>query len=162
MKEWIKTEAVKIKEKVRVFAVHYHLSYSSFEDFTPTGNGPEFIYCTEQNFFEEAEKWNMACWGGFDTEAFNKEMFREWITAKRFDLKEDDEEVTERIFDLAVIAVSELHSEEFFEKTFGRKIPVIMTDTEYYYKTAVLAAKANGREMFDEEFFSEMCGIDRW
>lgn len=41
----------------------------------------------------------------------------------------------------------------------GMKVPVIMTDYDYYYMTAVRAVKANGNDVFDEEFF-EYCGLE--
>ena len=162
MKNWIKTEAAKVKEDVRVFKVYYELSFKNSEDHAPTMDGPELNYCTADEFGSAEEKWNLAFWDGYCEEVFDREMFREWLTAKRFDVAEDDEEVSERIFDLAVIAVSELHAEKFTENLFGKKIPFIIGALEGYYMVAVRAAKANGREMFDEEFFSDVCGVDKW
>ena len=105
-----------------------------------------------------ASDWNTADYSeAEDYEEFSHEMLKEWTDEKGYDFSGNED----NIFDMAVCAVSELHSENFFEKAFGKKIPVIINGYELYYMTAVRSAKANGRELFDRSFFDE-CGIDKW
>ena len=68
--------------------------------------------------------------------------------------------MTRHIYDLAVLAVMELHKDQFTEQRFGHKVPFIIEDYEYNQKTAIRAVKANGgKELFDKEFFSD-CGFE--
>ena len=88
------------------------------------------------------------------------EPLTEWLESQGYDLEEDDDELTERIYDLAVAAVMELHREKCTEQRFGKKLPFIIEDYEYNQKTAIRAVKANGgKELFDQEFFAE-CGFE--
>ena len=88
------------------------------------------------------------------------EPLTEWLESQGYDLEEDDDELTERIYDLAVAAVMELHREKFTEQRFGKKLPFIAEDYEYNQKTAIRAVKANGgKELFDQEFFAG-CGFE--
>lgn len=161
LKEWILSQFEKITEDdVYAMSIFYHLGF--LEDMTPVGD-LSFAHNTEQYYNENLgsfdERWNFVDWKEHHQEAFDDEKLKKWLAAKGYDMEEDDETISNEIFDLSVIAVSELHGENAVSDRFGRKIPIIMTDYDYYYKTAVRAVKANGAELFDEEFF-DYCGCN--
>lgn len=161
LKEWLVSQFKKITEAdVYAMGIFYHLAF--FEDMTPAGD-LSFAYNTEEYYNENIdsfdERWNLVDWKEHHLESFDEEKLKKWLAAKGYDLEDDDETISNEIFDLSVIAVSELHGENAVSGHFGRKVPIIMTDYDYYHITAVRAVKANGAEPFDEEFF-DYCGCN--
>jgi hypothetical protein len=145
---------------VCMLEIGYHLGYS--EDNVPGGD-LWVAYNTQQtdaeNRANDIERWNFANWTDNCFRSMDAEPLTEWLESQGYDLEEDDDELTERIYDLAVAAVMELHRENFTEQRFGKKLPFIIEDYEYNQKTAIRAVKANGgRELFDQTFFNE-CGF---
>lgn len=117
-----------------------------------------FAYNTESFYRRNrGERWNFCNWKEDYMDVLDNRVVHKWLEMKSG--FEDETELIEKIADLAVITVSEINSENIIYGRFGRKIPVIMTDYEYYYMTAIRAVKANGDYVFDREFF-EYCGLE--
>ena len=162
LKAWLKDALTDIPAAdVCMLEIGYHLGYS--EDNVPGGD-LWVAYNTQQtdaeNRANDIERWNFANWTDNCFRSMDAEPLTEWLESQGYDLEEDDDELTERIYDLAVAAVMELHREKFTEQRFGKKLPFIIEDFEYNQKTAIRAVKANGgKELFDQEFFA-YCGFE--
>ena len=160
IKEFIKVETEKVKEdtqNVTALAVFYHTYYT--EEDEPRGD-LHLMYTdtTDSVTMSYTANYNESS----DCEEFDQDLLDEWFDARGFSFEETPEDVFEEyIFDMAVVAVSQLHEENFFEGMFGKKIPVIINSYEQYPGTAVRAAKANGKGAFDRAFYNE-CGIDKF
>ncbi|MBR5362367.1 MAG: hypothetical protein IK134_03470 [Oscillospiraceae bacterium] len=162
LKAWLKDALTDLPAAdVCMLQIAYHLGY--FEDETPCGD-LWLSYNTAQtdaeNRAKSAERWHFANWTDNYFRSIDDEPLTEWLESQGYDLEEDDEDLTQRIYDLAALAVMELHREKFTEQRFGRKIPFIIEDYEFNQKTAIRAVKANGgKELFDSDFFAE-CGFE--
>ncbi|MBR4200822.1 MAG: hypothetical protein IKQ91_06045 [Oscillospiraceae bacterium] len=165
LKEFIKASAAEIPEDdVCAFEIGYHTDFTDETLETPVYN-LWLSYNTEKTNAENEEKygeevWNWINWTEETFRTMDDAPFAAWREAQGFDEDNDGDEMIDRIYDLAVVAVMELHKEKFTEQRFGRKIPFVIEDYEYYQKTAIRAVKANGgKELFDKAFFAE-CGFE--
>ena len=165
IKEWIRASAAEIPEQdVCAFEIGYH---TTFEDEAPEQPVYDLwiSYNTEKTKAENIRRfgenvWNWINWTGEMFRMMDDAPFAAWRKSQGYDAENDGDEMIERIYDLAVVAVMELHREKYTEQRFGRKLPFIIEDYEYYQKTAIRAVKANGgKELFDKDFFAE-CGIE--
>ena len=162
LKAWLKDTLTDIPaQDVCMLEIGYHLGYS--EDHTP-GADLWLAYNTAQTDAENrangAERWNFANWTDNYFRSIDDEPLTEWRESQGYELEEDDEDMTRHIYDLAALAVMELHKDQFTEQRFGHKVPFIIEDYEYNQKTAIRAVKANGgKELFDPEFFAD-CGFE--
>ncbi len=162
LKAWLKDALTDITAAdVCMLEIGYHLGYS--EDNVPGGD-LWLAYNTAQtdaeNRANSLERWNFANWTDNRFRALDEEPLTEWLDSQGYDLEEDDDDLTQRIYDLAVLAVAELQREKFTEQRFGKKVPFIIEDYEYNRQTAIRAVKANGgKALFDQEFFSD-CGFE--
>lgn len=162
LKAWLKDALTDIPASdVCMLEIGYHLGYS--EENVPGGD-LWVAYNTQQtdaeNRANDIERWNFANWTDNCFRSMDAEPLTEWLESQGYDLEEDDDELKERIYDLAVLAVMELHREKCTEQRFGKKLPFIIEDFEYNQKTAIRAVKANGgKELFDQEFFA-YCGFE--
>ena len=162
LKAWLKDALTDITAvDVCMLEIGYHLGYS--EDNVPGGD-LWLAYNTAQtdaeNRANSLERWNFANWTDNRFRALDEEPLTEWLDSQGYDLEEDDDDLTQRIYDLAVLAVAELHREKFTEQRFGKKVPFIIEDFEYNQQTAIRAVKANGgKELFDSEFYAA-CGFE--
>ncbi len=162
LKAWLKDTLTDLPaQDVCMLEIGYHLGYS--EDHTPGGD-LWLAYNTPQtdteNRANSRERWNFTNWTDDCFRSIDEEPLTEWRESQGYDLEEDDDDMTQRIYDLTVLAVMELHKDQFTEQRFGKKIPFIIEDFEYNQKTAIRAVKANGgKELFDAEFFSA-CGFE--
>ena len=162
LKAWLKDALTDITAAdVCMLEIGYHLGYS--EDNVPGGD-LWLAYNTAQtdaeNRANSLERWNFANWTDNRFRALDEEPLTEWLDSQGYDLEEDDDDLTQRIYDLAVLAVAELHREKFTEQRFGKKVPFIIEDFEYNQQTAIRAVKANGgKELFDSEFYAA-CGFE--
>ena len=164
LKEWIKASAAEIPEQdVCAFEIGYHVA---FEDASLEKPVYEIwiSYNTEKTRAANIERfgenvWNWINWTQETFRTFDDAPFAAWRESQGYDEENDGDEMTERVYDLAVVAVMELHREKFTEQRFGHKVPFIIEDFEYYQKTAIRAVKANGgKALFDKDFFAE-CGF---
>ncbi|MBR3448742.1 MAG: hypothetical protein IKH27_13165 [Oscillospiraceae bacterium] len=165
LKAWLKDTAADIPaDGVCMLEIGYHLVFP--------GEGAENVtgelwlgYNTAQTDADNCanghadERWNIAFWTANRFRLLDQEPLADWYASQGYDLAELDDEdgLKQRIYDLAAVAVTELHREKFTEQHFGKKIPFIIEDYEYNEKTAVRAVKANGKELFDGAFFA-FCG----
>ncbi|MBR6718776.1 MAG: hypothetical protein IKI77_10615 [Oscillospiraceae bacterium] len=161
LKAWLKDTLTDIPESdVCMLEIGYHLGYD--EANTPGGDlwlAYNTLQTDAENREKNAERWNFVNWTDDSFRSLDAEPLTEWCESQGYDLEEDDEDLKRRIYDLAALAVMELHQERFTEQRFGRKVPFIIEDFEYHQQTAIRAVKANGgRELFDEQFFAD-CGF---
>ena len=161
LKSWLKDTLTDIPESdVCMLEIGYHLGYD--EANTPGGDlwlAYNTLQTDAENREKNAERWNFVNWTDDSFRSLDAEPLTEWCESQGYDLEEDDEDLKRRIYDLAALAVMELHQERFTEQRFGRKVPFIIEDFEYHQQTAIRAVKANGgRELFDEQFFAD-CGF---
>ena len=120
---------------------------------------------------EQEARWNYAFWlqnemmclGRGDT----AEDIREWITEQ--DLWDSKDEITPKFVELLVAIVQNINALELLKGKFGRELPILIHELEYYEKIAQQNIKANG-ETLDRDFVSfgddyadvgmlKMCGI---
>lgn len=167
LKAWIKETAADIPAAdVCMLEVGYHLAFPG--EGTENVTGELFLgYNTAQTDAQNCadghadERWNIAFWTYNFFRLLDEEPLTDWYESQGYDLQapdNDENELKQRIYDLAVLAVQELHQEHFTEQHFGQKIPFIVEDYQYNQKTAVRAVKANGKELFDKDFFA-FCGF---
>ena len=164
LKAWIKDTAADIPAgDVCMLEIGYHLAR---QDET-VSDALWLGYNTAQTDAEACanghadERWNIAFWTDKCFRLLDQEPLTDWYESQGYDLQalDDEDELRQRIYDLAVLAVRELHQERFTEQHFGRKLPFIVEDYEYTQKTAIRAVKANGgKELFDKAFFAA-CGF---
>ena len=164
LKAWIKDTAADIPEKdVCMLEIGSHLNFDA--DGAPAVDlwlGYNTAVTDAENRAKNAERWNIANWTENHFRSLDAEPLEDWCQSQGYEPQDadfDENEMKQRIYDLAAAAVMELHSERFTEQLFGQKIPFIIEDYEYNQKTAIRAVKANGgRELFDAEFFDD-CGF---
>lgn len=122
---------------------------------------------------EQEAKWNYAFWlqnselyfGMGETQAIVKEWLADndfpYISSEEMFGKNSsiDDECVERITDafvnVLIEIVRELHDSGFVAKEFGKSIPIIIHELEYYDAIAQQNLKANPAEIMDE--FVEFC-----
>ena len=164
LKEWIKATINEIPaDDVCMLEIGYHVYFEDESLETPR-------YCIWLSYNTEETKaanlesygenvWNWINWTDDEFRTLPDEPFAAWREAQGYDEDNDGDEMIDRIYDLAVVAVMELHKEKFTEQRFGKKVPFVIEDYEYYQKTAIRAVKANGgTELFDQIFFRD-CGF---
>lgn len=104
---------------------------------------------------ESEARWNYAfwlqneemCWGQGDT----AEDIKEWITEQ--DLLDREDEITEKFVGLLVAVVQDIHASGLLKDKFGKEIPILIHELEYYEKIALQNIEANG-EALDRDFVS--------
>ena len=62
----------------------------------------------------------------------------------------------DRRFSCLCIYIRELHESGFIQETFGREIPVLIHELEYYYEIGEQNIRANGIELVED--FARFCG----
>ncbi len=155
---WLKETIAAIPDAdVNKMRVCYH---TAFDAQMKASGDLWFAYQTracEEGGTSSDSPWNFVNWKEHYFSNFPGDAMAAWLAAKGIDLNEDDDGVEDLIYDLAVLAVMQIHAEGVTEARFGVKIPIIIEDYEMYDRTAVRAAKANGAQLLDEEFYLE-CG----
>lgn len=104
---------------------------------------------------EQEARWNYAFWlqnvemclGQGDT----AEDIKEWITEQ--DLWDNEDEITPRFTELLVAIVQGIHASGLLKDKFGREIPILIHELEYYEQIARQNIEANG-EALDKDFVS--------
>ncbi|MCQ2416602.1 MAG: hypothetical protein MJ071_02185 [Oscillospiraceae bacterium] len=104
-----------------------------------------------------ADDWNVSGWA--DYQQLDDDVLQAFLESQGYDLLEDEEELTERIYDLAVVALMELRNENAMQNVFGKEIPIVVEGRTYRPKTAVRASKINQKELLDAAFMAA-CGIE--
>lgn len=164
LKEFIKASAAEIPEQdVCAFELGYHAAFTD-EPEPKTLYELWISYDTEKKRAANRERfgqevWNWINWANETFRMIDDAPFSAWRQSQGYDEENDGDDMIARIYDLAAVAVMELHAEKFTEQKFGRKLPFVIGDFEYDQKTAIRAVKANGgTELFDQTFFAD-CGF---
>lgn len=123
---------------------------------------------------EEEAKWNYAFWLQNDELVFGrgktKDIVKQWIEDRGFTYLSYDEMfnsdnspdyeyyegITKAFIKVLVDIVKELHSSGFIKEQFGKAIPVIIHELEYYDEIAKQNIEANSYELVEE--FVDFCG----
>lgn len=163
LKTWFQSAIAEIPaEDVCALNIGYHLGYADKSCEQPLGD-VWLAYNTAEtdakNRETGAEAWNFCNWTDNCFCSLDDAPFDAWVQAQGYDLEADDDELKQLLYDLAAAAVTELHAERTTEARFGKKIPVIIEDYEYNQMTAIRAAKVNGTELLDKDFYA-YCGFE--
>jgi len=128
-------------------------------------------YLNEQLEFASDEveaRWNYAFWLQNDDYVFGKgetaDIVRRWIINSGFAYcqacdttpVEYESEITDAFVEILIDIVRELHESCFIQETFGREIPVLIHELEYYYEIGEQNIRANGIELVED--FARFCG----
>lgn len=108
---------------------------------------------------EEEAKWNFAFWLQNEEYVFGvdetKPIVEKWIQDNNYIDEDDDMIVTNAFVKVLVDIVKELHQSGFIKEKFGKEIPVIIHELEYYEEIAEQNIEANGYELVEE--FVKFC-----
>lgn len=121
-------------------------------------------------FAEEDEaRWNYAFW--LQNSAFvfgtdeTAEAVKNWVSNNGFEYIDDDDaayekyqdgcEITQVFVNLLVEIVREIHEEKVLTGKFGKELPVLIHELEYYDEIAEQNIRANSEELVSE--FAEWC-----
>lgn len=163
LKAWFKTVIAEIPAKdVCALNIGYHLGFEDEACEVPHGDlwiAYNTAETDAENRANDKEAWNFCNWTDEYFRSLDDAPFAAWYQSQGYELEEDDEDIKRRLYDLAAVAVMELHAERATEAVFGRKIPVLIEDYEYNQMTAIRTAKANGKELFDTDFYV-YCGFE--
>ena len=103
---------------------------------------------------EEEAKWNFAFWLQNEEYVFGVDETRpiveKWIQENNYIDEDDDMIVTNAFVKVLVDIVKELHQSGFIKEKFGKEIPVIIHELEYYEEIANQNIEANGYELVEE------------
>ena len=123
--------------------------------------------------FDEAEaRWNYAFWLQNDPLVFGigetAKTVRNWVVSSGFPYYDDDDtawqddnaientsQITETFVSVLIEAVKEIHEQGVLTLKFGRELPIIIHELEYYDEIAEQNIEANGDEIVND--FSEWC-----
>lgn len=163
-----------------IYAFSLYLEYSCDNPFEPTIT---FGYNTTENFKnaceetdEQEAKWNFAYW--LQNEIFvlgvneTQEMMKNWLIENGFGYKTYDEiygndaeeisdelcvQIDEKVKNELIETVQEIQKSNVIQDKFGRQIPIIIHELEYYDEIAEINKKANPAELIQE--FVDFCCV---
>ena len=165
LKAWLKDALTDIPaDDVCMLEIGFHVEFTDETLETPVYD-LWLAYNTEKTRAENREKygedvWNWINWTDDHFRTLDDEPFAAWRESQGYDEENDGDEMIDRIYDLAALAVMDLHKEQFTEHRFGKKVPFVIEDFEYNLQTAIRAVKANGsKELFSPEFYAA-CGFE--
>lgn len=137
-------------------------------------NTEEQVQREKDNAWNEQEaRWNYAFWlqneffcFGIDNTA---EIVKHWLKINNLPFYDDDddaweidetydetEKITELFVNELIEIVKEIHSEGILTDTFGKEIPILIHELEYYDEIAEQNIQANGKELVKD--FVNYCG----
>lgn len=117
---------------------------------------------------EQEAKWNYAFWlqndeisfGTGETQSYVKQWIKDlgysyFTYEEMFEAEEGPEEslyegITEAFIQVLIEVVKELHESYFIKEQFGREIPVLIHELEYYEEIAVQNLEANPSDVVEE------------
>ena len=165
LKAWLKDALTDIPaDDVCMLEIGFHVEFTDETLETPVYD-LWLAYNTEKTRAENRAKygedvWNWINWTDDHFRTLDDEPFAAWRESQGYDEENDGDEMIDRIYDLAALAVMDLHKEQFTEHRFGKKVPFVIEDYEYSQQTAIRAVKANGsKELFGPEFYAA-CGFE--
>jgi hypothetical protein len=122
-------------------------------------------------FNEKEARWNYAFWLQNDFMCFGVDetagVVRDWIIANNMPIYEDDAaweiyelseetpEITKAFVDLLVRIVNDIHNQKILTKKFGKEIPILIHELEYYDEIAEQNIRANGADLVKD--FVDFC-----
>lgn len=149
--------------------------YVSDENDNPCKPTVTFGFNTERKVQSELEnasdeqeaRWNYAFWlqnnlfvFGVDDTA---EMVKQWLIKNNLPFYDDDapewenedtiektESITKAFIDVLIETVKEIHSDGLLQRNFGRDLPILIHELEYYDEIAEQNIKANGKEIIED------------
>lgn len=117
---------------------------------------------------EEEARWNYAFWIQNEFFTFGEDetadIVKKWVTDNGFSYYDDDavtldteeaNKITRAFVALLIDIVREIHEQRILTGKFGKELPVIIHELEYYDEIAEQNIKANGEELVRE--FAEWC-----
>lgn len=121
---------------------------------------------------EEEARWNYAFWLQNDFFVFGEdetaETVKNWIITSGFPYFEDDDisldneeaiektsEITSAFVSILIDIVRDIHELGILTQKFGKELPIIIHELEYYDKIAEQNIKANGEQLVKD--FAEWC-----
>ena len=108
---------------------------------------------------ESEAKWNYAYWLQNEEFVFGsgktKQIVQDWVSDNLETLTMDESGITNLFIKMLIDIVKELHSSGFIVKKFGKKIPIIIHELEYYDEIANQNIEANGYELVKD--FVDFC-----
>lgn len=164
-------ETIVNSSKEDVYAVSLYLEYYNDNVYMPTVT---VSYNTNQNLNENIDrgidpieaKWNYAYWLQDELYVFGldetKNIVREWFIKNNFEYMNDEEffsnEINENLIEHIDLKIKEelvdivknLHDSGFIKEQFGKEIPVIIHELEYYEKILEINKKANPAGLLKE------------
>jgi len=168
-------EKIKNWDKSDIYAISLWVNDNDDNPCEPTvtlGYNTENHYKTqiEKASDEEEARWNFAFWLQNEELIFgigeSKEIVKKWILENGFKYFTSDEDmtyeeidearkITELFVNVLIDIVKELHETGFIKEQFGRNVPVLIHELEYYEEIATQNIEANGIELVKE--FVKFC-----
>ena len=112
---------------------------------------------------EEEARWNYAFWIQNDFLTFGvgetSDTVKKWVIENGFSYSDDDvaaldmeetNKITQAFVDLLIDVVREIHEQKILTSNFGKELPIIIHELEYYDEIAEQNIKANGEELVSE------------
>ena len=159
-----------------IYAFNLYLEYYNDNPYEPTIT---FGYNTLENYEracketdKQEAKWNYAFWlqneffqyGTKDT----AQSVRDWLVLNELPFFEDDDKawddesnylkasrITTRFVSELIEIVKEIHESGLLTQKFGKEIPIIIHELEYYHEITRQNIKANGKELLGD--FIKFC-----
>lgn len=117
-------------------------------------------------YLDEPEaRWNYACWiqnqeSIFGYDADTMALLKEWILENNFlymehynpydtttELTHEMEKITKAFVEILIETVKEIHNKGIIREKFGRDIPILIHELEYYDEIGEQNRRANGVEL---------------
>ena len=164
IKKWIKSAASQTADNKDIYAFQielltYNQNLNGESDWRKSTAAAKIAICygTEKGYVK-LPRWDFSPFDNIDF--YEYEHLKYWLENGNYSFEKSDRNRTrQRLADILVIAVSELHKEEYFEKKYGKKLPIVIAgfDNDGTGKqTALLSVKANGTNYFDKGFFKKL------
>ncbi len=119
---------------------------------------------------EEEARWNYACWLQNEFFVFGEgetaETVKNWLVSKGFPIYDDfcefdDEteeeasEITKAFVAVLIDVVKDIHKQGVLTRKFGKELPILIHELEYYDEIAEQNIEANGEELVSD--FANWC-----
>ncbi len=117
---------------------------------------------------EQEARWNYAYWLQYEDLYFGidgtEDDVKQWVKSNGWPYYEDDdnvpddpeiEKITKAFIEMLVEVVKDLHESGIITKHFGRELPILIHEMEYYDEIAEQNIRANGEELVKD--FADFC-----
>jgi hypothetical protein len=118
---------------------------------------------------EQEARWNYAFWRqnrecviGCDKET--EKIIKQWVSENKHHYignteeseNQDFDQITTQFVEVLINVVKEIHSYGFLTEVYGKEIPILIHELEYYDEIAIQNMKANGVDCIKD--FIDFCG----